>query len=90
MKEWKNGKSYIMKNSINFTPHPVLSDGVMGGTFIVLGGELEMFGKFFGGTLHGKIPCRRCIHRENGNLKIDNKKESSCRLCDMMLNLWIL
>jgi len=42
----------------------------MGGTFIELGGELEMFGKFLGGILQGKIPFRCCICRENGNHKI--------------------
>jgi hypothetical protein len=43
----------------------------MGGTFIELGGELEMFRKFLGGALQGKIPFRSGICRENGNHKIE-------------------
>lgn len=43
VKEWKNGKSYIMKNSINFTPHPDLSDGYDGWNSCGAWRELEMF-----------------------------------------------
>jgi hypothetical protein len=46
----------------------------MGGTFVVLGGELEVVGKFLGGALQRKISFRSSICRENGNLKIEGNQ----------------
>jgi len=43
----------------------------MGGTFIELGGELEIVEKFLGGALQWKIPFRSCICRENGDHTIE-------------------
>jgi hypothetical protein len=49
----------------------------MGGTFVVLGEELEMVGKFMCGTLYCKTQCRSYTHRESDTLKINHKMESS-------------